>query len=70
MTFAPCLDHVRTMPRSGSHHASITIIGAYVLDSVGVWIIDTDSGSVNENALRRGAVATMIMPTRPPADPV
>jgi hypothetical protein len=38
------------------------MIGAYVLDSVG--------GSVNENALRRGAVATMIMPTRPPADPV
>jgi hypothetical protein len=50
--------------------SSITMIGAYVLDSVGVWIIDTDDGSVNENALRRGAVATMIKPTRPPADPV
>jgi len=46
------------------------MIDAYVLDSVGVWIIDTDSGSVNENALSRGAVATMIMPTRAPTDPV
>jgi hypothetical protein len=46
------------------------MIGAYILDSVGVWIIDTDAGSVNENAPRRGAVATMIMPTRAPADPV